>query len=77
MVKINLGIPSECKTVQIQIKAISVSGLNLVQTVFKGYKQTTLKELTCADPESFVRGGPTLTCIFFKLMKGGSIQISL
>ena len=41
VVKINSGIPSECKTVQIQIKAI-LSGLILVQTVFKGHKQTTL-----------------------------------
>ena len=30
----------------------------------------------CADPESFARGGPTLTT-FFLLMRGGRIQISL
>ena len=35
---------------------------------------------TCADQESFARGGPTLTGffgVFFKLMKGGRIQIPL
>ena len=31
----------------------------------------------CTDPESFVRGGPTLTTLFFILMKGGRIQIPL
>ena len=36
--------------------------------------------LSCADPESFVRGGPTLTTFFFlffqfSLMRGGKIQI--
>ena len=35
----------------------------------------------CANPESFVRGGPTLTgfffCYFFSLMRGGRIQIPL
>ena len=30
---------------------------------------------TCADPESFVRGGPTF--FFLKLMRGERIQISL
>ena len=35
---------------------------------------------TCADPESFVRVGPTLTflfCLFFVVDEGGIIQISL
>ena len=27
----------------------------------------------CGDPESFVRGGPTLTTPFFSLMRGGRI----
>ena len=27
----------------------------------------------CAIPESFVRGGPTLTTFFFSLMRGGRI----
>ena len=31
---------------------------------------------TCADPESFVRGGPALTT-FFKLMRRGRIQVPL
>ena len=30
---------------------------------------------TCADPESFVRGGQTLT-FFFSLTSGGRIQVS-
>ena len=30
----------------------------------------------CADPENFVRGGPTLTGVF-KLIRGGNIQIPL
>ena len=25
----------------------------------------------CMDPESYVRGGPTLTTFFFSLMRGG------
>ena len=36
---------------------------------------------SCADPESFVRGGPTLTAFFFSfffsLMRGGRTQIPL
>ena len=34
---------------------------------------------SCADPESFVRGGPTLTrfFVFLRLMRGGRIQILL
>ena len=31
---------------------------------------------TCPDPESFVRGSPTLTAFFFGLMSGGN-QIPL
>ena len=34
-------------------------------------------DISCADPESFVRGGPTLTTSFFSLMRGGRIQIPL
>ena len=38
---------------------------------------TSLRHLSCADPESFVRGGPTLTN-FFKFDEGtGTIQILL
>ena len=35
--------------------------------------------LVCADPETFVRGGTTLTtfCFFFMLMRGEMIQIPL
>ena len=33
--------------------------------------------VTCADPETFVRRGPTLTTFFFKLMRGEMIQIPL
>ena len=41
--------------------------------------------VACADPESFVSGGPTLTgsfcflcvCGFFLLMSGGRIQVPL
>ena len=36
-----------------------------------------LLQKACADPESFVRGGPTLTPFFFSLMRGGRIQIPL
>ena len=36
------GIPSECLTVRIQIRPDSLSGLNWVQNVCKGYQQTTL-----------------------------------
>ena len=38
-----------------------------------------LLSLACADPEKFVRGGPTLTTFFFffKLMRGDMIQIPL
>ena len=32
---------------------------------------------TCADPESFVRGGPTLTIFFSSLIRGGRIKIPL
>ena len=31
----------------------------------------------CGDPESFVKGGPTLTTFFFKLIRGGRIQVPL
>ena len=31
--------------------------------------------LPCADPESFVRGGPNMTTFFFSLVSGGWIQI--
>ena len=30
--------------------------------------------IPCADPECFVRGGPTLTTFFFSLMGGGTIS---
>ena len=42
------GIPSECQTDWIQIKPDILSGLIWVQTVCKGYQQTTLvgKEFT-------------------------------
>ena len=35
--------------------------------------------ITCADPESFVRGGPTMITFlgFFSLMRGVTIQIPL
>ena len=33
--------------------------------------------MSCADQESFVRGGPTLTTLFFSLMRGGRIKIPL
>ena len=32
---------------------------------------------TCADPESIIRGGPTLTIFFKNLMRGEMIQIPL
>ena len=43
------------------------------------------KPVSCADPESFIRGGPTSTTFFFfylfyfffSLMRGGRIQIPL
>ena len=33
-------------------------------------------DVSCTDPESFVRGGPTLSTLFvlFRLMRGGRIQ---
>ena len=37
------GIPSECQTVWIQIRPDVLSGLIWIQTVCKGYQQTTLK----------------------------------
>ena len=40
--KILSGISSECQTVWIQIRPDSLSGLIWVQTVCKGYQQTTL-----------------------------------
>ena len=45
--KILSGLPSGCQTVWIQIRPDILSGLIWVQTVFKGYQQTTLvsKEL--------------------------------
>ena len=36
------GIPSECQTVWVQIRPDILSGLVWVQTVCKGYQQTTL-----------------------------------
>ena len=41
-----------------------------------------LYELTCADPESLVRGGPTLKFFFFfffffVLLRGGRTQVPL
>ena len=45
------GIPSECQTVCIQIRPDILSGLIWVQTVCKGYQQTTLvtKELRLSN----------------------------
>ena len=40
--KILSGIPAECQTVWIQIRPDITSGLIWVQTVCKGYQQTTL-----------------------------------
>ena len=40
--KIILGIPLECQAVWIQIRPDVMSGLMWVQTVCKGYQQTTL-----------------------------------
>ena len=39
--KIISVIPSECQTVWIQIRPDILSGVNWVQTVCKGYQQTT------------------------------------
>ena len=33
-----------------------------------------LSAITCADPESFVRGGPTLTAFFFLVDEGREDQ---
>ena len=52
-----IPVPSECKTFWIQIRPDVLSGLILIQTVCKGYQQTTLggKELRnlCARCEKF------------------------
>ena len=32
-------------------------------------KRGRILSSTCADPESFVRGGPTLTVFFFQIMR--------
>ena len=47
--KINSGILPECQAVLIRIRQDILSGLICVQTVCKGYQQTTLvsKELNC------------------------------
>ena len=47
--KILSGIPSECKTICIQIRPNILSGLIWVQTVCRSYQQMTLagKELVC------------------------------
>ena len=38
----NTGLPSECQKVWIQIRPDMLSGLIWVQTICKGYQQTTL-----------------------------------
>ena len=48
----------------------SIAHIRLLQVNI--YRQDTF---LCADPESFVRGNPTL--FFFYLMRGGRIQIPL
>ena len=44
-------------------------------------RSQSMSHTSCADPESFVRGGPTLTgfllVFIFSLMRGGRIQIPL
>ena len=32
---------------------------------------------TCADPESFVRGGPTLTGFFFRFLVDGGSEVHI
>ena len=46
-----------------------------ITVTYEGVRK--LLQKACADPESFVRGGPTLTPFFFSLMRGGRIQIPL
>ena len=43
-------------------------------------KPSVFEIITCADPESFVRGGPTLTTYFwwvFLVHEGGRIQMPI
>ena len=61
------GIPSECQTIWIQIRPDVLSGLIWVQTVCKGYQQTT-KVATIAGKElrrfqqSFSRSATVYGC---------------
>ena len=58
-----------CSILSLYIVSILVYGVLVIMAT---------KEImvhACADPESFVRGGPTLT--FFKLMRRGRIQMPL
>ena len=48
------GIPSECQTVWIKIRSNVLSDLICVQTVCKGYQQTT----KVATSEESVKGSP-------------------
>ena len=40
----------------------------LLQMVTRSESFSLLSILTCVDPESFVRGGPTLTTFFFSFL---------
>ena len=54
--KILSGIPSECRTDWIQIRPDILSGLNWVQSVCKGYEQTTLGGIELNKPKQHVVG---------------------
>ena len=54
----------ENSTVWSQISIDILSALILVQTVYKDHQQMTKLWRACADPESFVRGGPNLITFY-------------
>ena len=71
-------------TSSVSILIVTRKGKRRVETnVVRPCDPTSLRKYfgnkicSCADPESFVRGGPTLTTFLFSLMRGDIIQIPL
>ena len=60
------------QTVNTQMKKVTFDRVCNVCFIIKCFAKNA-----CADPESFVRGGPSLTCLFSKLMNGERIKIAL
>ena len=75
--KILSGIPSECLTDWIQIRPDVSSGLIWVQSVCKGYEQTTLVDNELIRPRDITFANVSSGLIWFQSVCKGYVQMTL